>query len=333
MEKYLTAESVTPKHPDKVCDRVSDAILDECLKQDRDSRVAVETMGGHGTIYVTGEITTKAKIRVREVITRIAGRHLGYQENIALQSPDIAKGVDTGGAGDQGIVSGYACRENEEMVPHEFYLARKLCKHLFLLHPEDGKTQVTLNTNTGQVESAVVSFNNVPGDILKDEAAKFFTDLGMQRPSQIFANPAGDWSVGSFDADTGLTGRKLVVDNYGPQIPIGGGAFSGKDCTKVDRTGAYFARFLACDLLNKYPDVSRTRVKLAFSIGVPKPVMQTATHQVLGIDGYVDTEYEIPETFLISDMIKFLDLRSPIFEKTAEWGAFGNGFKWDALTK
>ena len=160
-----TAEVVTPSHPDKICDRISDAILDACLKQDPDSRVAIETMGGHGIITVTGELTTKAFVDIPAVVKKVYGRDIGVQTNIVIQSPEISQGVDTGGAGDQGIMIGYACDDNEEMVPQEYYLARKLAQHIYEEYPFDGKTQVTLLD--GGKARVVASFQNTSTEKLK----------------------------------------------------------------------------------------------------------------------------------------------------------------------
>ncbi len=316
-----TAESVTPKHPDKVCDQISDAVLDECLKQDLNSRVAIETMGGHGIITVTGELTTKAYIDIPTIVRDVYG-DIGVQTNIVKQSPEIAKGVDIGGAGDQGIMVGYACNENEAMIPQETYLARSLCKFIYDKYPYDGKTQITLENEC--IHSIVASFQNTPQNILElivmEWLDKFNSKLKKAPQFSTYINPIGDWTQGGFDADTGLTGRKLAVDNYGPQIPIGGGAFSGKDYTKVDRTGAYYARKLAVKYLkeNKAKEVI---VKLAFSIGSYKPVM---------ITGVIDnTEIDIPNNLTVKEMIKLLDLEKPIYRETAKWGHFGNNFNWD----
>ena len=166
-----TAEVVTPNHPDKICDRISDAILDECLKQDPDTRAAIETMGGHGIITVTGELTTKAFVDVSEVVKRVYGKDIGVQTNIVRQSPEIAQGVDTGGAGDQGIMIGYACNDNDEYVPQEYYLSRKLAQHIYEKYPFDGKTQVTMNGNSLRV---VASFCCTPTDKLKELVLQFF---------------------------------------------------------------------------------------------------------------------------------------------------------------
>jgi S-adenosylmethionine synthetase len=318
-----TAEAVSPKHPDKVCDQISDAILDECLRQDPKSRVAIETMGGHNIITITGELTTDAYVNIPEIVKSVVGDKYGVQVNIVKQSQDIARGVDTGGAGDQGIMVGYACRDNKEMIPQELYLARSLCKFLYHKYPEDGKTQITIDENK-VIQTIVASFCNVSQDDLLN-SINVWLDENKLKSAKIYCNPAGDWTHGSFDADTGLTGRKLAVDNYGPQIPIGGGAFSGKDATKVDRSGAYMARKIAVDLLNNH-GFNEVYVKLAYSIGVAEPVMATyegrngATRKVGVVDGYNLTPKGI---------IKFLDLIKPIYRETAEWGHFGNGFEWD----
>ena len=312
-----TAEVVTPRHPDKICDRISDAILDACLEQDPDSRVAIETMGGHGIITVTGELTTKAFVDVSEVVKSVYGRDIGVQTNIVRQSPEIAQGVDTGGAGDQGIMIGYACNDNEEMVPQEYYLARKLAQRIYEDYPFDGKTQVTL-LEDGKVR-VVASFQNAKIKVLEDLCKRFFRVLDIEIES-LHCNPAGDWTLGGFDADAGLTGRKLAVDNYGPRVPLGGGAFSGKDATKVDRSAAYMARYIAVGLL-KENNAKEVLVRLAYAIGYDQPLEATAIidGKVENIDGYDISPNEI---------IRLLDLKKPQFSKTAEWGHMGNNFKW-----
>jgi len=317
-----TAECVSPKHPDKLCDQISDAILDACLEQDPDSRVAIETMGGHGIITITGEFTTKAYINAREIAQRVTGNQYGVQTNIVSQSPEIANGVDTGGAGDQGIMVGYACRDNEAMIPQELYLARSLCKFIYEKHPYDGKTQITLGDD-GYVSVIVASFQNVDKYDLYELVSEWIDVVEYPHAGcVIHANPAGDWNQGGFEADTGVTGRKLAVDNYGPQIPIGGGAFSGKDATKVDRSGAYMARKIAVDMLSADPEAKEVIVKLAYAIGVADPVMITAN-----VDGKeIDVINAVAKP---QDIIKFLDLKKPQYEETAKWGHFGNGFKWD----
>ena len=312
-----TAEVVTPRHPDKICDRISDAILDACLKQDPDSRVAIETMGGHGIITVTGELTTKAFVDIPAVVKKVYGRDIGVQTNIVIQSPEISQGVDTGGAGDQGIMIGYACDDNEEMVPQEYYLARKLAQRIYEEYPFDGKTQVTLLD--GGKARVVASFQNTTTKKLEDLCTRFFKVLDIEIKS-LHCNPAGDWSLGGFDADAGLTGRKLAVDNYGPRVPLGGGAFSGKDATKVDRSAAYMARRIAVDYLKEFK-AKEVLVRLAYAIGHDQPLEATAI-----VDGSttVIRDYDLSP----KGIIKFLDLKKPIFSKTAEWGHMGNNFKW-----
>lgn len=321
-----TAECVSPKHPDKVCDQISDAILDACLEQDPNSRVAIETMGGHNLITITGELTTNAYVDIPAIVRKIVGEKYGIQTNIVKQSPEIAQGVDTGGAGDQGIMIGYACRDNEAMIPQELYLARDLCRFIYRTFKEDGKTQVTINKK--EIETVVASFCNVSQATLKKLVEVWlFEKLEVKNNPKIFVNPAGDWNQGGFDADTGLTGRKLAVDNYGPQIPIGGGCFSGKDATKVDRSAAYMARKIAVDLLKADTSIQKVEVKLAYSIGVAEPVMATAeiTHRDGGTEINGITGYDL----MPKGIIDFLELRKPQFEETARWGHFGNDFKWD----
>lgn len=312
-----TAEVVTPNHPDKICDRISDAILDECLKQDPDTRAAIETMGGHGIITVTGELTTKAFVDIPEVVKEVYGKDIGVQTNIVRQSPEIAQGVDTGGAGDQGIMIGYACNDNEEYVPQEYYLARKLAQHIYEKYPYDGKTQVTMLGNNKI--RAVASFCCTPSEKLVRMCLEFFDKFNYE-VEELHCNPAGDWYLGGFDADAGLTGRKLAVDNYGPRVPLGGGAFSGKDSTKVDRSAAYMARKLAVDYLVDY-GASEVMVRLAYAIGHDEPL--EATIIIDGTPGEIKG-YDLTPSAIIQN----LDLKKPIFSKTAEWGHMGNNFNW-----
>lgn len=318
-----TAEWVSPKHPDKMCDQISDAILDYCLLKDKNARVAVETMGGHGKVEIMGEITMNGEIPfdiIEQIVYRITGdTNLEIGTNIVKQSSEIANGVDTGGAGDQGIMVGYACSENNAMIPQEKYLADDLGEFIYEKYPFDGKTQITLN-DSKDIIAVVASFQNVSKVELEDMVNKWL-DIRKQTMSKIYCNSAGDWKIGGFSADTGLTGRKLMVDNYGPQIPIGGGAFSGKDSTKVDRSGAYMARKIAVDLLRQ-ENAKEVLVKLAYSIGVAEPVMAVAT--IDGKEILLDVERLTP-----SDINRLLRLREPQFEETAKRGHFGKGFRWD----
>jgi len=331
-----TAECVSPKHPDKMCDQISDAILDAYLKQDPESRVAVETMGGHGKVYLTGEVTSKGNVshaELEDIVQRISETSL-FDINIVVQSPEIAQGVDTGGAGDQGIMNGFACLGNKEYVPLEYYYARSLCKSLYKKFPYDGKTQVTIG-EMGEIETIVASFQNTTQKELQD-AVNIWIDAhraDMAINHVIHANPAGDWKQGGFDADAGLTGRKIAIDNYGPMIPIGGGAFSGKDATKVDRSAAYMARMIAKELLieEKKLDlksgIDSVFVQLAYAIGVREPV-QAIAHKNYK-DGKTVSEEVTGYDLTPRGISVALDLKKPQYEKTAKWGHFGNDFTWD----
>ena len=324
--EYRTAESVSPGHPDKLCDQVSDAILDAHLREDPTARVAVDVAGGHGTVFVTGEVTSRATgVDVAAIVRRIAGE-VTLVENIAEQSPEIAQGVDAGGAGDQGIMVGYACRETPELLPREVVLARSLNQFLYERWPFDGKTQVTIRGR--EITSIVASFQHAQGQTLRMAVEEWLDQvaLGLASSSEelaIHANPAGDWDIGGFDADAGLTGRKLAVDNYGPRIPVGGGAFSGKDPSKVDRSAAYMARRIAVDYLSSRPEAQEVYVRLAYAIGVAEPLEATVV-----LDG-------VPELVVGYDLtpngiIARLDLRRPIYEQTARYGHFGHGYAWEA---
>lgn len=318
---YRTAESVSPKHPDKLCDQISDAILDAYLKEDPGARVAAETCGGHGVVFVTGEITSTADdIDIEKIVKRIAGDNLEVHTKIVKQSPEIAQGVDTGGAGDQGIMIGYACDETPELLPREVVLARRLNQFIYNKHPYDGKTQVTIAPD-GSIDSIVASFQNVEKSELEQLVREFIKDHNLEGKLELHLNPAGDWHQGGFDADTGLTGRKLIVDNYGPRVAIGGGCYSGKDPSKVDRSAAYMARKIAVDYLRKR-HAKEVLVRLAYAIGYAEPLEKTVI-----IDGKPE---EIEGYDLTPNgIIKYLDLKRPIYEPTARYGHYGEGFDWD----
>ena len=325
-----TAESVSPHHPDKLCDRMSDAILDAYLARDARARVAVEVVGGHGKVFVTGEITSMAHVQIEPLVRRIAGE-VEVEVRVARQSPEIAAGVDTGGAGDQGIMVGYATRETPELLPLEVVLARKLNQFLYKIWPYDGKTQVTVrgqdivtivasfqNAQTAELEAAVKDWAS--NHVADYTGARYFIKIRNANPT-LHINPAGDWQIGGFDADAGLTGRKLVVDNYGPRIPIGGGCYSGKDPSKVDRSAAYMARKIAVDYLKRFV-ASEVYVYLAYAIGHDQPIEAVAV-----VDGraIVIEEYDLSPL----GIIKFLNLRRPIYESTARYGHFGHEeFSW-----
>ena len=316
---YRTAESVSPKHPDKLCDQISDAILDAYLAVDSDARVAAEACGGHGVVFVTGEITSTADVDIPSIVKRIAG-DVEVHTKIVKQSPEIAQGVDTGGAGDQGIMIGYACDETPEMLPLEVILARRLNQYIYEKYPYDGKTQVTIAPD-GTIDSIVASFQNAPKEELEKLVREFVKEEGLEGKLELHINPAGDWQQGGFDADTGLTGRKLIVDNYGPRVAIGGGCYSGKDPSKVDRSAAYMARRIAVDYLRKRK-AHEVLVRLAYAIGYAEPLEKTVI---------VDGEAEEIEGYDLTPngIIKFLDLKRPIYEGTACYGHYGEGFDWD----
>ncbi len=307
-----TAEFVSPKHPDKICDYIADSILDAYLEGDPDSRVAIEVMGGHNLVTINGEVTSKAKPDIEAIVKGLVGPKFEVIEHIAQQSPEIARGVDSGGAGDQGIMKGYATADTSTHLPIEYQLARNLCMKIFERWPYDGKTQVTIED--GKVLAVVASFQNTKNE----ELLRFVKDILIA--DEYFINPAGEWTQGGFDADTGLSGRKLIVDNYGPEITIGGGSFSGKDYTKVDRSGAYMARRIAVDLLEKY-GAKEVQTKLAYAIGKSEPVMAVAV-----IDGREEqiTGYDLTPRGLR----EFLKLDKVKFKETCIWGHFGRGFEW-----
>ena len=318
---YRTAESVSPKHPDKLCDQISDAILDAYLAKDPEARVAAETCGGHGVVFVTGEITSTADdVDIVDIVKRLAGDNTEVHTKIVKQSPEIAQGVDTGGAGDQGIMIGYACDETEELLPREVVLSRRLNQYIYDKHPYDGKTQITIAPDN-TINSIVASFQNVPKEELEKLVREFIKKEGLTGNLELHMNPAGDWNQGGFDADTGLTGRKLIVDNYGPRIAIGGGCYSGKDPSKVDRSAAYMARKIAVDYLRKRK-AHEVLVRLAYAIGKAEPLEKTVI---------IDGKPEEIEGYDLTPrgIIKFLDLKRPIYEQTARYGHYGEGFDWD----
>ena len=351
-DSLITAESVTSGHPDKICDQISDAILDACLEQDPHSRVAIETFGSHGQLFIGGELTTKAEIDPVAIADEVY-KSIGHTETlrsttaISRQSPDIAQGVDTGGAGDQGIMYGYATNETPDFLPKAVSLAHSLALGLEELrrnHPEfswlrpDGKTQVTLDKN--KVTHVVVSTQHDPNiliesirDKIKDVlVTPLISDLDDQN---IHINPTGIFSIGGFDADTGLTGRKIMVDTYGGIIPHGGGAFSGKDPSKVDRSAAYMCRYVAKNLVAAGA-AKRCEVQVAYAIGVAEPV--SVMINTFGTSPFADLE--IVEAarkvfdFRPNAIIKKLDLRRPVFRQTAAYGHFGRneeGFTWEKL--
>lgn len=335
---YKTAESVSPKHPDKLCDQISDAILDAYLSEDPDARVAVETCGGHGAVFIAGEVTSHVKsVDIPSIVKSITGQDLKINVNLVRQSPEIANGVDAGGAGDQGIMIGYACAETPELLPQEVILARRLNQSIYEHFPFDGKTQITLKTNpdgSSEIHSIVASFQNTTAVQLQSLVEDFLEKQNLAGTPELLLNPAGDWHQGGFAADTGLTGRKLVVDNYGPRIPVGGGAFSGKDPSKVDRSAAYMARRIAVDYLRTL-NAREVYVRLAYAIGYNQPLEYTVTidgkpEQIQLTENDTLIHPEIPSYDLTPQgIIEQLNLKRPIYQPTARYGHFGEGFDWD----
>ena len=308
-----TAEFVSPMHPDKICDYIADSILDAYLQGDGSSRCAIEVMGGHGLVTINGEVTSKANPDIEKVVKSIVGDDFKIISNIVLQSPEIGRGVDEGGAGDQGIMKGYATNETDTYLPLEYNLARNLCQRIFQVYPYDGKTQVTIDN--GKVATVVASFQNTKSDVLLDLVKSII------EADEYHINPAGEWNQGGFEADTGLSGRKLIVDNYGPEITIGGGSFSGKDYTKVDRSGAYMARRIAVDLLKKH-NAKEVYTKLAYAIGKSEPVMAIAV--IDGVESEI-TDYDLTPR----GIYRHLKLGGIKFRDTCTWGHFGRGFEWE----
>lgn len=313
-------------HPDKVCDQISDAILDECLTHDPQTRAAIEAMGGHGKLFIMGELTTRAllsKKKVRDIARRVY-RDCGHTDDLAIavvlvqQSPEIKTGVDNDGAGDQGIMVGYATAETKSLMPLEVDLARKLVR---AMGARDGKAQVTVKN--GKVVSFLTSVcGEYPKELLRVAREEVVPHLakGKTLKRVWIKNPNGPWTIGGFHADSGLTGRKIVVDAYGPKIPVGGGAFSGKDATKVDRSAAYMARKIAADYVRR--GAKEAHVSIAYAIGVAEPIAA-----VVVLDGVEERVrgYDLRPRAIIEQ----LDLRKPQFLQTARYGHFGNGYIWD----
>lgn len=312
----ITSEVVSAYHPDKICDQISDAILDKCLKQDPYSRVAVETMGGHGHIYLTGEITTKAEVDyckvAKDVYKQLTGKDIEVNQNISKQSPDISQGVDNGGAGDQGMMIGYACNETPELMPLEISIARKL----LIPFNSDSKSQVTIED--GLITNIVLSVSGQKKEALEEYVGIFINsnNLRCSKYLNIYCNWTGAFNTCGFDADSGVTGRKIVVDAYGSRVQVGGGAFSGKDPTKVDRSGAYMARWVAIQLLKKH-HAKEVLVRLAYVIGKKDPVEATA--YIDGVEVNISDLYD----FSVEAIINQFNLRKPIYQDLAKNGHFG----------
>lgn len=340
-----TVESVTSGHPDKVCDQMADAILDECLRQDPMTRAGIELMGSHDLLVIGGEVTTRAVVDY-EAIARKVYRDIGYinqlnvVQNVAQQSPDIAQGVDTGGAGDQGIMYGYATDETPEFLPLGVVFAHTLARGLEYLrrkNPDfswlgpDGKTQVTIEHN--RVTRVLVSCQHDEKISQEEIRAKLIEHLikptiGDLTGIEILTNPTGKFIIGGFTADTGLTGRKLMVDTYGGIAPHGGGALCGKDPTKVDRSAAYVCRNAAGYLVaNGYG--KKCLVSVAYAIGRAEPLMVYASNEK-----GIDLSQVIKEKFDFRPLaiIERFNLRRPIYKPTATYGHFGKSeLPWEQV--
>ena len=347
----FTVESVTSGHPDKVCDQISDEILDECLRHDRKARVAMESFGAHGHLVVGGEVTLSKEAREKVNYASIARKvyeSIGHDDKLKIdthvvaQSPDIAQGVDTGGAGDQGIMYGFASDETPEYLPLALVKVHELAQGLEKLrrtNPKfkwlkpDGKTQITVDN--GHIKTVLVSTQHdakIDQTEIRELLTKYLIEpsIGDISDIGILVNPTGKFVLGGFDADTGLTGRKIMVDTYGGLISHGGGAFSGKDPTKVDRSAAYMARFAAKNIVAKGL-AQKCMVSVAYAIGQAEPLMTQATDEKgKNLNKYLKEHFD----FRPQAIIERLNLRRPIYQPTAAYGHFGrNGFPWEAITK
>ena len=368
MKKYLfTSESVTEGHPDKLCDLISDTILDECLKQDKFSRVAVETFASNDRITIAGQLTTNAKINAEEIARNVL-RNIGYKGkgididvekciidvNLTKQSSDIAQGVDVGGAGDQGIMFGYATDETEEYMPFAINLAHKLSRRLTEVRKKeilpylgpDGKTQVTVEYEDNvpkRIETILVSnqhdedipLEKVRQDIIDEVIKKVVPKAYLDENTKYYVNPTGRFVIGGPLGDTGLTGRKIIVDTYGGYARHGGGAFSGKDATKVDRSAAYMLRHIAKNIVaNGY--AKKCEIQISYGIGIAEPI--SIYVNTFGTNTIDEEEIinKIKDKFDLTPdgIIKYLDLRKPIFTKTTNYGHFGkNDLPWEKIIK
>lgn len=365
----FTSESVTEGHPDKIADQISDSILDAILEQDTTGRVACETLVTTGLAVIAGEITTKATINykkiVRETINDIGynNANYGYDCNtlsvidaVGTQSPDISQGVDTGGAGDQGLMFGFACNETPELMPLPIQLAHNLTKRLSdarrggelsYLRP-DGKSQVTIEYRDGQpyrVEAIVISTQHaddvtneqIHTDIMEKVIKPTVSSDLLDENTKYHINPTGRFVIGGPMGDAGLTGRKIIVDTYGGYAPHGGGAFSGKDPTKVDRSAAYMARYIAKNIVAAGL-AEKCTVQLAYAIGVAEPVSVLVDSHGTGRIDDEKLSQLVRNNFKLTpkDIIETLNLRRPIYKQTAKFGHFGrtgDEFTWENTDK
>jgi len=370
-DRFLfTSESVTEGHPDKIADQVSDAILDACLEQDPYSRVAAETLTATGLVVIAGEITTKAYVDFQSLVRGVVAS-IGYDNalygfdsntcavisSINKQSGDIAQGVDTGGAGDQGMMFGYASNETPELMPAPISLAHKLCRQLTAVRKSgklnylrpDGKSQVTVeydeNGKPARIDAVVISSQHseaigneeLKADILKYVIQAVLPEKWLDENTKYHINPTGRFVIGGPMGDTGLTGRKIIVDTYGGMGRHGGGAFSGKDPTKVDRSAAYMARYIAKNIVAAGL-ADKAEVQLAYAIGVAEPVSVLVETFGTGKLSPAKLTELIRRNFSLKpkQIIETLNLRRPIYKQTAAYGHFGRtepGFTWEATDK
>lgn len=368
--KYLfTSESVTEGHPDKICDQVSDAILDAIYEKDPQARVACEALVTRGVIYIAGEITTSCYVEIPQIVRNLI-KDIGYDDPnmgfdygscgvitaIQEQSSDIARGVDIGGAGDQGLMIGYACRQTEELMPLPIMLAHKLVKRLAYIRKKklvdylrpDGKSQVTIeyeDNTPRRVEAVIIGAHHnhqVKTEKLREDIKELVIKYVippqlLDKNTKIFINATGRFEIGGPVADTGVTGRKIMVDTYGGWARHGGGCFSGKDPTKVDRSASYMARYIAKNIVAS-GIANECEVQLAYCIGVKDPVaIMVNTFGTAKVDEERLTE-AIKEIFPLTPqgIINHLKLLRPIYRKTACYGHFGReeeGFSWENLDK
>ncbi len=336
--KLYSNEIVFRGHPDKVCDQISDAILDECLKQDSTSRCGIETMGGKGKIFITGEVTTKANINVEEIAKRVLS-DIGYNNdyeiinNIGIQSPDIALGTndEVGGAGDNGMMFGYACNDNEFYLPTAMIILQELSREYDNLRKKDerflsdGKAQITgyyENNKLIRIKTFTICYQNT--ELEREETDKILKDLAISiskkynvEIEEFLINPTGKFLIGGFDGDAGLTGRKIVVDSYQSFAPVGGGAFSGKDPSKVDRSGAYKAREIAKEYLIKN-NLEWCTVQLSYAIGITEPLAIYIDSNI----GNIEPDKSLYEECTPKRIIEDLNLKNTCYEELAKFGHF-----------